>query len=132
MNKKKKLGCIIFARYDSKRLKGKVLKNVCNKPLLEIIYLRLTKVFSKDNIVIATSKDKEDKNIVEFCLKNKINYFCGSKKDLIKRSIECCKMYNFSGFARVCGIPVGIVANNGLQTICQVHREILEILLLTH
>ena len=103
MNKKKKLGCIIFARYDSKRLRGKVLKNVCNKPLLEIIYLRLTKVFSKDNIVIATSKDKEDKNIVEFCLKNKINYFCGSKNDLIKRSIECCKMYNFSGFARVCG-----------------------------
>ena len=64
MKKKKKLGCIIFARYDSKRLRGKVLKNVCNKPLLEIIYLRLTKVFSKDNIVIATSKDKEDKEII--------------------------------------------------------------------
>ena len=103
MIKKKKLGCIIFARYDSKRLKGKVLKNICNKPLLEIIYLRSTKVFSKNNIVIATTSGKEDKNIVEFCLKNKINYFCGSKNDLIKRSIECCKKHNFFGFARVCG-----------------------------
>ena len=64
--------------------------------------MRLTKVFSKDNIVIATSKDKEDKNIVEFCLKNKINYFCGSKNDLIKRSMNVVKCTIFR-FARVCG-----------------------------
>tara|TARA_B100001109_G_C18797197_1_gene443056 strand:+ start:100 stop:792 length:693 start_codon:yes stop_codon:yes gene_type:complete len=103
MIRKRKLGCIIFARYNSRRLRGKVLKNICNKPLLEIIYLRLTKVFSKNNIVVATTKDKDDKNIIQFCKKNKINYFCGSKNNLIKRSIECSKKNNFYGFARICG-----------------------------
>ena len=37
----KKLGILIFARYNSKRLPGKVLKEIFLEKKLEVIYLRL-------------------------------------------------------------------------------------------
>jgi spore coat polysaccharide biosynthesis protein SpsF len=103
MNKKCKIGCLIFARYNSKRLRGKVLKKIGKKTLLEIIYLRSRLVFSKKKIVIATTKSKSDDPIVEFCKINNIQFFRGNSNNLIKRSIECCKKYKFTSFARICG-----------------------------
>ena len=103
MNKVNKIGCIIFARYNSKRFPGKVLNKIGKKTLLEIIYLRSRLVFSKNRIVIATTKKKSDLPIIQFCKNNKILFYRGSSDNLIKRSIDCCKKFKFSGFARICG-----------------------------
>ena len=68
------LGIIIFARLNSKRLKGKVLKTFFDMCLLEIIYLRLKKKLNLP-IIVNTSKNKSDDLIVKFCQKKKNKIF---------------------------------------------------------
>ena len=74
--KTKKIGLIIFARMQSKRFPGKVLFNLYNnKSSLKLIFDNLKKNKRKLNIIVATSKNKSDKKIVNFCKTNKIKYF---------------------------------------------------------
>tara|TARA_B100001142_G_scaffold329992_1_gene395501 strand:- start:5612 stop:6307 length:696 start_codon:yes stop_codon:yes gene_type:complete len=98
----KKLGCIIFARSNSKRLNEKVLKEINGIPLILIVYSRVKKIFPKEKIVIATSRNKFDDRLVKICKKNKINFFRGSLDNVYERSIQCCKKFNFDSFMRVC------------------------------
>ena len=46
----KKLGCIIFARSNSKRLKKKIFKEIESLPLILVVYLRTKKVFPKKKL----------------------------------------------------------------------------------
>ena len=75
----KKLGCIIFARSNSKRLNEKVLKEINGIPLILIVYSRVKKIFPKEKIVIATSRNKFDDRLVKICKKKlkeiRTNYF---------------------------------------------------------
>ena len=68
-----KLGIIIFARYSSKRLVGKVLKKINNISILEIILNRLLKVSKRIPIIVATSTNSSDDKIINFC-KNKCDF----------------------------------------------------------
>ena len=95
-------GCIIFARTNSRRLKGKILLEFNQIPLIKIIYLRALKVFSKNKVVVATSNRKTDDALVKFCKKNDIQYFRGSEKNVLERSIKCSKKYKFKFFMRIC------------------------------
>ena len=62
---------IIQARMSSKRLPGKVLKKINNLTLLELIVQRLKKIKDIEKIYIATSNQKSDKKIINFCKKKK-------------------------------------------------------------
>jgi len=96
-----KIGILIFARINSKRFPGKVLKNIIfNKNLLEIIFLRLKK-FSNLQIVICTSFSKNDDKIVRFCKSRKMKYFRGSLRNVFARTVNCLKKYKFDAFVRV-------------------------------
>ncbi len=75
----------IQARMGSSRLPGKVLKIVNNKPLLLWQVERIKNCRLIDNIIIATSTSKLDDQIVEFCLKNNIEFFRGSENDVLER-----------------------------------------------
>ena len=63
MNKKKKILCVIQARMNSKRLRGKVLKKIQEKTALEHIVDRSLKVKLIDDLVVATSNNKIDDKI---------------------------------------------------------------------
>ena len=65
--KNKKLLIVVQARYDSQRFKGKVLKNVNNKSILEIIINRIKKSRFCENLVVATTKKKNDVKVVNLC-----------------------------------------------------------------
>ena len=75
----------IEARMKSSRLPGKVLKKICNKPVLLHIVERLKKSKHINDIVIATSLSKDDDVIEKFALKNNISYYRGSEEDVLKR-----------------------------------------------
>ena len=96
-----KLVIIIYARLNSKRLKGKVLKKIFNKYLLEIIYLRLKKKLNIP-IIVNTSKNKSDDLLVKFCKKKNIKFFRGSLNNVFLRTIMCLKKNKINGFIRVC------------------------------
>ena len=95
--------CIIQARLDSKRLYGKVLKKIQNRPILKIISLRLSKLKTIDNIVIATTKRKIDNKISEFCLKNNIKCFRGSLNNVLQRYVDCANFFCENDIIRITG-----------------------------
>ena len=65
MEKKLKIVAIIQARFESKRFRGKVLKKINNKTLLEILLKRLSKSKLISKIVVATSTNKNDVQIIK-------------------------------------------------------------------
>ena len=99
---KNKIGVIIFARYNSKRLRGKTLTLINKTALLEIIYLRLLKISKNIPIIIATSNLRADDKIDNFCKKKNYLVFRGSHKNVLKRTLDCCKKYKLDSFVRVC------------------------------
>ncbi len=84
---------IIQARMGSTRLPGKVLKHICKKPLLLYIIetLKLSSVI--DNIIIATSINKENDEIEAFAKKYKINCFRGSEENVLERFYQASQKY---------------------------------------
>ncbi len=53
-----KTAIIIPARYNSKRLQGKPLLKVCNKPIIQWVWERAKEVKSADMVIIATDNQK--------------------------------------------------------------------------
>ena len=77
----------IEARMTSSRLPGKVLLPVNGKPMLEYLVNRLKQVTSIDRIVLATTINQTDDQLVEFAAKNDISCFRGSEDDVMLRVI---------------------------------------------
>ena len=63
---------IIQARFSSKRLRGKVLKKIEGKPLLEYMVQSINKLRHKHKLIIATSLSRSDDKVVIFCKKHNI------------------------------------------------------------
>ena len=76
---------IIQARMGSSRLSGKIMLEVCKKPLLKHMIERIQLTETVDEIVIATSTNKNDDVIEDFCKENKILCFRGSENDVLSR-----------------------------------------------
>ena len=75
------------ARTSSSRLKNKILLPIKNKPLFIYCYERLKK--SNIKIICVTSSHFSDDIVEEICIKNKINYFRGDLKNVLKRFLDC-------------------------------------------
>jgi spore coat polysaccharide biosynthesis protein SpsF len=94
---------IIQARLGSSRLPRKVLMPfVNNKSILQILIENLLKVFSKDQIILATTKSDIDDELERFSIKNKLNYFRGEESNVLKRFIDCAEHFKLSKIIRVC------------------------------
>jgi spore coat polysaccharide biosynthesis protein SpsF len=102
LSNKKNIGCVIFARYNSKRLPGKVLVKIGKKTLLDIVYDRAKKIFDIKNIVVATSTSPSDNKIYIHCKKKNYNYFRGDLNNVLFRAVSCLKRFGFSSIARIC------------------------------
>ena len=82
---------IIQARMNSSRLPGKVLKKIHNIPIIELIVKRLTKSKQKTDILVATSNDYRNVELINFLKKKNINYFVGSENDVVSRFYHAAK-----------------------------------------
>jgi len=103
MELKKKVVAIIQARFGSVRFPGKVLKKINNKTILEILFRRLSRSKYISKIIVACSKNNNDKGIVEICKKSKINYFIGSENDVLERYYKTAKKYKALNIVRITG-----------------------------
>lgn len=97
----KKITAIIQARMSSTRLPGKVLLEIENEPMLYhvIKQVRASKIIK--GVIIATTTEREDDVIAEYCKKNGIKCFRGSKKDLLDRYYRCAKKFNCNPIVRI-------------------------------
>ena len=75
----------IQARLGSTRLPGKVLKEVCGKPLLQYQIERIRRSRLVDDIVIATTTGVNDEPIVELGHKLGVAVYRGPEDDVLKR-----------------------------------------------
>ena len=98
-----KTTAIIQARMSSTRLPGKVLMEVMGRPLLSYQIARLR--FSKriDEIIIATTMNKEDDTIAELAHKEGLKVFRGSEDDVLDRYYQAAKEYSTEHIMRLTG-----------------------------
>jgi len=92
---------IVQARMTSTRLPGKVMKIVCDKPLLEHLINRLKTIKSADQIVIATTVNDTDNQIVNLCKKLDTLYYRGSEEDVLGRYYEAAVEYRGDVIIRI-------------------------------
>jgi spore coat polysaccharide biosynthesis protein SpsF len=92
----------VQVRYNSARLRGKVLKKIDKKPLLQFLINRLQKI-KKSRIIVLTSTIKSDDRIVKLCKENSIEFFRGSHLNVYQRYCDAINYYKPTFFVRICG-----------------------------
>lgn len=83
-----KIVASIEARMTSSRLPGKVLKLINDIPALELMVKRVQNAKKLDDLIIATTINKEDDPIIQWCEKNNIKYFRGSEDNVYERVLN--------------------------------------------
>jgi spore coat polysaccharide biosynthesis protein SpsF len=86
--------CIIQARMGSSRLPGKVLKEICGRPMLDWVVQRAALSQMVTSIVVATTINSADDPIEEFCNKSGITCFRGNEFDVLDRYYQAAKTNN--------------------------------------
>ena len=94
---------IIQARMGSSRLPGKVLKEVCGKPMLVRQVTRVRRASTIGQVVVATTSDPEDNCIAEMCRKFGIPYFRGSPLDVLDRYYRTAGLFGAETIVRLTG-----------------------------
>lgn len=83
-----KIGAIIQARTSSARLPEKVLKELpygSGITVLHQVIRRLNKSNKTDDVIVATTNEREDKKIVKVAEDENVKWFRGSKDDVLSR-----------------------------------------------
>ena len=92
---------IVQARMGSKRCKGKTLRNILGKPMLWHMVNRTKHSVYIDKIVVATTREKKDDVIVNFCKDNQLLYYRGNEEDVLDRFYQAALQYNAGIIVRV-------------------------------
>ena len=100
---KKKIDIIVEARLSSKRLPKKVMLKVLERPLLDLMIERLKRINFIENIIIATTTNKIDDEIVNLANNSGVKFFRGSENDLLDRYYKAAIAFNADIIIRLPG-----------------------------
>lgn len=96
-----KAKAIIQARMGSTRLPGKVLLKVKGKTMLEYLIERLKSARNIEEIIVATTTERQDVPIVGLLQKLNIRTFCGSEDDVLDRYYRASREYGADHIVRI-------------------------------
>lgn len=96
-----KVVAIIQARMGSTRLPGKVMMEIVGKPMLWHVINRVEQSRLLDEVVIATSKRKEDEVIATFANECGIGGYTGSDRDVLDRYYRCATEFRAKTIVRI-------------------------------
>ena len=94
---------ILQARMSSSRLPGKILMEVCGKPLLQLQIERLRRCTSFDRLVVATSTMPDDSKVEELCSRLGVSCFRGALDDVLERFYQCAVLHDAAHVVRLTG-----------------------------
>ncbi|MEG0692646.1 MAG: glycosyltransferase family protein [Oscillospiraceae bacterium] len=98
---KKKIEVVIQARMGSSRLPGKVMMNLCQKPVLWHILERVKQATWVDNIIVATSTLEADNAIANYLKSIGVTCFRGDESNVLSRYYNAVKQYPASAIVRI-------------------------------
>lgn len=98
-----KVGAIIVVRNSSKRLKSKALKKILGKESISCLIERIKRCKHIDQIVLATTKEKEDDIFIKIANKYKIKIFRGDKLNVAKRFHDAAEKFKIDHIVRITG-----------------------------
>jgi spore coat polysaccharide biosynthesis protein SpsF len=88
-----KIVATIEARMTSSRLPGKVIMKVRKKILIAYLVERLKKIKNLDDIILCTTKNKTDDELVKEAEKLNIKCFRGSENNVLGRVVNALKKF---------------------------------------
>ena len=92
---------IIQARMSSSRLPGKVLLDIAGQPMLAHVISRVRQATIPNGVVIATSTDPEDDELVSVCNRRGWPCFRGSQLDVLDRFYQAASVFSADVVVRV-------------------------------
>ena len=94
---------LVQARMDSKRLPGKVMRNICGMPMIEVLLARLSRAKNLDQIIVVTSRSPANETFARYV--SNLGYSCelGSENDVLDRYIHAAKKYEADAVVRITG-----------------------------
>lgn len=95
--------CIVQARMGSKRLPGKVIKEIKGIPMIVHLLNRLKKVEKLDKVIVATSTNPENDQLAAIVEKAGGLVFKGSEEDVLRRYLEAVNAFGGDYIIRVTG-----------------------------
>lgn len=93
---------LIQARTGSTRLPGKILKELCGKPIASWIFERLSKCKSVQKVIFCIPETENDRILENFLLAQSIPFHKGSENDVLGRFYETSLHYPSDNIVRVC------------------------------
>lgn len=100
---KVKISAVIVSRMGSSRLPGKALREVMRKPLLQHLIERVKQAEIIEDVVIATTTNKEDGVILELAKRCAVNSFAGSENDVLDRVTRAARSINTDVIVQING-----------------------------
>ena len=84
-----KVTAIVQARVGSTRLRSKIFEKIGDLPAISLLLKRLELSKKIDEIIIATTDEDEDDQIVNYCKKNGYKFFRGHRDNVLERFYDC-------------------------------------------
>ncbi len=94
---------IVQARMGSTRLPDKVMRQICGKPMIELLLARLSRAKEVDEIVVATSDDPRNRVLAEHVRSLGVRCVQGSENNVLNRYYEAGKFAGADVVLRITG-----------------------------
>lgn len=98
-----RIGIIVQARMSSSRLPGKMLRELSGKPLLVWLLEGLATCSGADMLAVATSIERSDDPISNFCARAGVSCFRGPLDDVAGRFLGAAEVFGLDALVRICG-----------------------------
>ncbi len=98
-----RIGAVIQARTSSRRLRGKVLRPLCGRPMIAYLVERLAQAAGLDGIVLATSTEADDDALAALAEGLGIACHRGPLDDVGGRMLAAARGQKFAALVRVNG-----------------------------
>jgi len=92
---------IIQVRVGSTRLPKKVLLDLSGKTVIQRVIERVLAAQKVDQVVVATTINKEDLVLVKLCAEIGVSVFCGAEEDVLDRFYQAARLFKADQIVRI-------------------------------